>query len=410
MGAQHAPHWLLPAYVRSVTALGATAPREQIEAAGRRLLERWCSPDRHHHDVTHLVAVLQRVDALAQETHSPEIVRVAAWYHGAVFDTLRLSGYERAAGENKPASAELAVSELTALGVPDRVAARVRDIILSLVRHDADPTDVDCMALCDADLGILAAEPQKYKDYRTRVREEFAHIDPRAYIEARIAIITRLLARRKLFLSPLASAWEEPARQNLAAELQKLKAELAKLPPRSPDEVVEMPPVVPPAPKRPPTGSRFARDDTLAESQVLPRIAPGDREGQGTATSAPAVRSASPDEDEPEVIGVPYEKRAARARRAELEVTSGIERVPQGIRDLPKKTAPPAPSAVSPATTTPAAVSPAATAPGSAPSPASAPTPAEDESAGEQRTETTTRRTAPDDVESTGTLFRPIRP
>ena len=34
-----APQWLLPAYVRSVTSLGASATAEQVHAAGEHLIE-----------------------------------------------------------------------------------------------------------------------------------------------------------------------------------------------------------------------------------------------------------------------------------------------------------------------------------------------------------------------------------
>lgn len=421
MGAHDAPHWLLPAFVRSVSALGATAPRDRIEATGRRLLERWSSADRHHHGVTHLVAVLQRVDALAQETHDPEVVRVAAWYHGAVFDTKPLNEYLRVAGENKPASAVLAKAELLELGVPERIAGRVHDIILSLTRHDADPADVDCLALCDADLGTLAVEPQKYKDYRKRVRDEFAHIDPRSYVEARIAIITRLLARRRLFLSPLATAWEEPARQNLAAELVKLKAELAALPPRAEGETVPVPmPATPHAGARHET-SHFGRDESRTPSA---QWATGTIPLPPTAVTNPASPA---DDDDPELIGVPFEeRRTAPARREDLAATSGIERVPQGARDVPRRvsivggtstTSPNAPSAhtpVSPSASTPATPgTQTQTAPG--PDDAAPATtegaPATTEGApatteGAPRTAPSTR--TPDDDASTGSLFRPV--
>src|SRR5699024_8172834 len=39
----------------------------------------------------------------------------------------------------------------------------------------------------------------------------------------------RLLKRRRLFVSPFSLAWEEPARENLAAELSHLRARLAEL-------------------------------------------------------------------------------------------------------------------------------------------------------------------------------------
>ena len=45
-------------------------------------------------------------------------------------------------------------------------------------------------------------------------------------MRARVRIIHKLLARPSLFVSPLGSAWEEPARQNLSGELQRLEKEL----------------------------------------------------------------------------------------------------------------------------------------------------------------------------------------
>src|SRR5690606_4057066 len=96
-------------------------------------------------------------------------------------------------------------------------------------RHDADPADADSLALSDADLGTLAVEPQRYAAYRAAVRAEYAHLPLRDYLEARVAIITKLLARRRLYGSPLGVVWEEPARENLSAELQRLQGELSRL-------------------------------------------------------------------------------------------------------------------------------------------------------------------------------------
>lgn len=61
------------------------------------------------------------------------------------------------------------------------------------------------------------------------MRDEYAHIPKPDYVRARIAILTKLLDRRSLFSSPLGAAWEEPARQNLDAELQRLRKEQRKL-------------------------------------------------------------------------------------------------------------------------------------------------------------------------------------
>jgi len=65
MGVHDAPQWLVPAWIRACVAAGASAPVEEIEAAGERLLARWGEPDRHYHNVRHLTEVLARVDELA---------------------------------------------------------------------------------------------------------------------------------------------------------------------------------------------------------------------------------------------------------------------------------------------------------------------------------------------------------
>ena len=108
MGVHDAPQWLLSAYVRSAVGAGATAPTEQIKDAGQALVERWGSPGRAFHNLKHLVDVLARVDELVEETHQPDLVRLAAWYHGAIFDAADRKAYANRGGEDETSSAGLA--------------------------------------------------------------------------------------------------------------------------------------------------------------------------------------------------------------------------------------------------------------------------------------------------------------
>lgn len=228
MGAD-APQWLISAWTRSCVTVGATAPKDEIIRVGERMLDRWSEPGRKFHNVRHLADVLARVDELAEETHEPDLVRLGAWYHGAVFDSAERASYAQRGGEDETASAALAREELTALGVPVPAVDRVAQLVVALRRHQADPEDFDCAVLCDADLAMLAAEPQRYKGYLADVRAEYAHLPLEEFVRARIHIVRKLVARRSLFASPLGSAWEEPARQNLTAELHRLEKELARM-------------------------------------------------------------------------------------------------------------------------------------------------------------------------------------
>ena len=103
------------------------------------------------------------------------------------------------------------------------------ELISALDRHTPVGSDDDCAVLCDADLAMLAAEPQRYRAYLADVRAEYSHLPVEEFVRARIAILRRLRERPRLFASPMGRFWEEPARQNLDGELQRLERELAAI-------------------------------------------------------------------------------------------------------------------------------------------------------------------------------------
>ena len=229
MGVIDAPQWLLPAFTRSVKAIGATQPPEAIGSAGELLIERWSTPDRRFHNLRHLIDMLARVDELAEESHNPDIMRVACWYHGCVFSSDVEEVIRGNGGEDETASAAFAEADLRHLGVPMETVKRVCCLIVNLKRHMLDEHDIDAQALIDADLGTLAVDPQTYAEYVRLLREEYSHIPVEEYLRGRLTIVSRLLDREHLFHSPLGERWEHPARENLAAEQRRLNEKLTKL-------------------------------------------------------------------------------------------------------------------------------------------------------------------------------------
>ena len=229
MGVIDAPQWLLPAFTRSVKALGATQPPEAIRSAGELLIERWSTPDRRFHNLRHLIDMLARVDELAEESHNPDIMRVACWYHGCVFSADAEEASRGNGGEDETASAAFAETDLRHLGVPAQTVERVCCLIVNLKRHMLDEHDIDAQALIDADLGTLAVDPQTYTEYVRLLREEYSHIPLEAYLRGRLTIVSRLLDREHLFHSPLGRRWERAARENLSAEQRRLSEKLARL-------------------------------------------------------------------------------------------------------------------------------------------------------------------------------------
>ena len=229
MGVTDVPQWLLPAYVQSMSHAGATASREQLRDMGTNLITLWSTPDRAFHNLRHLIDLLTRVDELSEETRNPDLVRLAAWYHGAIFSVSADQAMHRNGGEDEAASAALAYEELTEAGVSEKNANRVSELIMNLRRHNLPTSDIDAAALSDADLGCLAIEPQRYREYSRLIYSEYAHLPLLSYLRTRTTIVRKLLARDRLFASPLGQHWERPARENLEAELRRLSRKLSIL-------------------------------------------------------------------------------------------------------------------------------------------------------------------------------------
>ncbi|MFS7878032.1 hypothetical protein ACEYXF_32535 [Streptomyces asiaticus] len=186
---------------------------------GEDLLTRWAEPQRRYHTTDHLLAVLDRVDELLPHVQAPDpaAIRLAAWFHDAVYLPDRSTNEER--------SARLAERALPEAGVPDpRVAETVR-LILVTADHDPAEGDTNGEVLCDADLAVLAGSPEDYGAYAAAVREEYGFVPDDAFREGRANVLRHLLGLPRLFRTPIGhDRWEAAARHNMATELELLGA------------------------------------------------------------------------------------------------------------------------------------------------------------------------------------------
>ncbi|GGK89302.1 hypothetical protein Ppa06_54010 [Planomonospora parontospora subsp. parontospora] len=178
---------------------------------GADLIARYGEPHRRYHTTAHLEAVLDHVDALAGHAGDPDLVRLAAWFHDAVYDPQR--------GDNEERSARMAERALPELGLPSPAVAAVARLVRLTVTHAPESGDADGAVLCDADLAILAAPPEVYAAYAAAVREEYAFVPDEAFRTGRAAVLRSLLDLPAIFHSAGASVWEGAARENMRGEI-----------------------------------------------------------------------------------------------------------------------------------------------------------------------------------------------
>ncbi len=181
-----------------------------------RLIRRWSEPHRRYHGMGHLTAVLLFVDEYATHADDPDAVRLAAWYHDAIYDPR--------ASDNEEGSAVLAETELAAIGQPRDRIEEVARLVRLTTGHDPAAGDRNGELLNDADLLVLSSPREAYVAYVNAIREEYAHVSDADFRAGREAVLGVLLEFPRLYRLGSLAPLEDAARRNITAELNLLRA------------------------------------------------------------------------------------------------------------------------------------------------------------------------------------------
>ena len=175
------------------------------------LLDRWGEEHRKYHGRTHLLAVLEALDLLAEPADPPRTVLLAAWFHDAV--------YRGIAGQDEEESARLAEERLAHAGLPAAEVDEVARLVRMTADHQPEAGDGAAALLSDADLSVLGGDPAAYARYLAAVRQDFAHIGDDDFAAGRAAVVRQLLKLDPLFHTQRGrELWLDAARRNLQSE------------------------------------------------------------------------------------------------------------------------------------------------------------------------------------------------
>lgn len=179
---------------------------------------------RRYHTLEHVGEVLAEADRLlvAEPDAAPTAVRLAAWFHDAIYDPTASSGRSEAD------SAHLAEDRMPALAGADRdpLVDEVARLVRLTAGHQVDGNDASGRVLVDADLWILTSPPDRYDRYVDDVRAEYEHVGDEAWVVGRGAILEAFLAGvEDLYLA----GWLEDQVERRARAAANLHRELGAL-------------------------------------------------------------------------------------------------------------------------------------------------------------------------------------
>ena len=183
-------------------------------ALHKRLVHCWSEGHRHYHTLQHLQECFGLLTGIAIDEKDAAAIAIALWFHDAYYDPQRT--------DNEARSAQLALQEAHAAGIPQEAAQRIHDMIMATVEHDvqADPV---VQLLVDIDLSIFGTEQARFDESDVQVRREYAHVPEADWRVGRRRVLQGFLDRERLFgTEHFHSRFEQRARENIARSLARL--------------------------------------------------------------------------------------------------------------------------------------------------------------------------------------------
>ncbi len=175
------------------------------------LLERWGEPQRRYHDLRHLTECLDALDALG----AGEAEGLAGWFHDVVYDG--------EPGRDEQRSAEFSRAWLSRANTHPALVREVERLILLTIEHDPAAGDLPGQILNDADLAILGATPERYRESVADIRLEYARFDDERWRAGRAQVLRAFLSRPQIYRTDIGrTTWEDKARSNIEGELRTL--------------------------------------------------------------------------------------------------------------------------------------------------------------------------------------------
>jgi predicted metal-dependent HD superfamily phosphohydrolase len=188
-----------------------TSDTELVAQCWHKLHKCYNSKRRYYHNLRHIEAVLQLVQATKDQWHNYPAAVLASYYHDAVYNVLKK--------DNELKSADMALAHLMKMGLPQADCSQCAALILA-TQHHTHSTDTDCNLFTDADLSILGSPPDSYQRYAEAIRREYALYPDLLYKPGRCKVLQHFLGMARIFKTAFFyERYEAQARANLTAEL-----------------------------------------------------------------------------------------------------------------------------------------------------------------------------------------------
>ena len=173
------------------------------------LAKAYSESPRQHHTMNHIRECFKFYDSLPDLPGKTARTEMALWFHDSVYSM-------KPGFKNEEESAKWCKYLLMNAGVLEGLATQISNLILA--DHNAVLTDAEQQVLADVDLWILAAPPERFRQYdEVQIRAEYAAVPDEVFYPARARIMRRFLDKEHIYYTPaIRELLEDRAKANLS--------------------------------------------------------------------------------------------------------------------------------------------------------------------------------------------------
>ncbi|WP_299677496.1 hypothetical protein [uncultured Dokdonia sp.] len=168
---------------------------------------------RHYHSLDHIQQLFVHIKNVVLSDIEKSILAHVALFHDVI--------YESHSKENEIKSAQIAVTWLDKLAIPNPVQLQIKEIIIGTATHTShDPL---AQLFFDMDISILGAPKEAYINYYHAIKKEYNTVPDLIYKIGRKQFLKQLLDQDTLFYTKkYQEIYELQARMNIQEELNTL--------------------------------------------------------------------------------------------------------------------------------------------------------------------------------------------
>jgi predicted metal-dependent HD superfamily phosphohydrolase len=182
------------------------------DALGDALIRAYAEPQRHYHDQSHLIWLLEEADQRAALIGDAGFVGYAIWFHDAV--------YQPGEPDNEKLSADWARTSLADKALAEQVA----HVVEMTKNHAVGEAESDAALFLDMDVAILGQPWETYCGYAAGIRREYPHVVDPAFAAGRSMFLEGQLKHARTFRTDLYEREiGETARANMRWELEEMR-------------------------------------------------------------------------------------------------------------------------------------------------------------------------------------------